>query len=114
MKIKKRSGDKEHCLRLLPCLRRRPSHPHQDEQLVNYLVHPFWKMLEQFIWYAVGTRSSSGTGVFNLGSLGSGGGSRPGFRNFMQGIGRPASDAFLSSERIQSAITWIVVINQLH
>ncbi|KAL0053585.1 hypothetical protein WJX82_007972 [Trebouxia sp. C0006] len=84
MKIKKRSGDKEHCLRLLPCLRRRPSHPHQDEQLVNYLVHPFWKMLEQFIWYAVGTRSSSGTGVFNLGSLGSGGGSRPGFRNFMQ------------------------------
>ncbi|KAL0046394.1 hypothetical protein WJX82_011197 [Trebouxia sp. C0006] len=47
MKIKKRSGDKEHCLRLLPCLRRCPRHPHQDEQLVDHLV-PFWKM--QFIW----------------------------------------------------------------
>ncbi|DBB15405.1 TPA: hypothetical protein ACH3X3_003636 [Trebouxia sp. C0006] len=66
--ILKRSGDKEHCLRLLSCLRRCPSHRHQDEQLANYLVHPFWTMLEQFIW------SSCETGVFGLGSRGSGGG----------------------------------------
>ncbi|DBB13401.1 hypothetical protein WJX82_009577 [Trebouxia sp. C0006] len=75
MKIKKRNGDKEHCLRLLPCLRHCPSHPHQDEQLLNYLVHPFWKILGQLIWDAIWTRSSSGTDAFNLGSWGSGGGS---------------------------------------
>ncbi|DBB00049.1 TPA: hypothetical protein ACH3X1_013906 [Trebouxia sp. C0004] len=55
MKIKKRSGDKEHCLRLLPCLGRGSRHPHQDEQLVNDLVHSFWKMLEQRIWDAIWT-----------------------------------------------------------
>ena len=32
----------EHCLRLLPRLGRCFCHPHQDEQLVNDLVHPFW------------------------------------------------------------------------
>ncbi|KAL0022745.1 hypothetical protein WJX77_010842 [Trebouxia sp. C0004] len=56
MTIKKRSGDKEHCLRLLPCLGHGSRHPHQDEQLVNDLVHSFWKMLEQFIWDAIWTR----------------------------------------------------------
>ncbi|KAL0054175.1 hypothetical protein WJX82_004915 [Trebouxia sp. C0006] len=85
MKIKKSSGDKEHSLRLLPCFGRRSRHPHQEKQLVNGLVHSFRKMLQQFIWDAIWTRSSSGTGVFNLGSRGSGGGSGPGFRNFMQG-----------------------------
>ncbi|KAL0019819.1 hypothetical protein WJX77_009863 [Trebouxia sp. C0004] len=44
-------------------------------------------MLQQFIWDAIWTRSSSGTGVINLGSQGSGVGSGPGFRNFMQVIG---------------------------
>jgi len=43
----------EHLSKLLPCLGR---HPHQDEQLVDYLVHPFSWMLEQFIWNAIRTR----------------------------------------------------------
>ena len=50
----------EHCLRLyISCLGHCPSHPHQDEQLVNYLVHPFWKMLKEFIWNAAETRCIS-------------------------------------------------------
>ncbi|DBA82773.1 TPA: hypothetical protein ACH3X1_007001 [Trebouxia sp. C0004] len=56
MKIRKRSGDKEHCLRLFPCLGRGSRHPHRDELVVNDLVHSFWKMLEQFIWDAIWTR----------------------------------------------------------
>ncbi|DBB13452.1 TPA: hypothetical protein ACH3X3_004895 [Trebouxia sp. C0006] len=105
MKIKKSSGDKEHSLRLLPCFGRRSRHPHQDEQPVNGLVHSFRKMLQQFIWYAVGTRSSSGTGVFNLGSRGSGGGSGPGFRNFMQVSGILAG-AWSASPDVSRTSVW--------